>query len=80
VLTDDERERMETLAGERRIARRHGGWRGVDPSHLRRAREAKRWLIQRSSELEAKAAAQPNGWRRFGRRRRYELIREATGE
>jgi predicted chitinase len=79
VLRDDERVRMELLAKERRIARRNGGWREVDPSHLARASEAKQWLVQRSLELEAKATAEPNGWRRFARRRRYELMKEATG-
>ena len=78
VLSEDERERMETLAKARRIARRGGGWKRVDPSHLARAKEAKRWLLERALELEAKAAAQPDGWGRFRRRRRHELMKEAT--
>jgi putative chitinase len=77
VLDRDERERMETLARARRVARRGGGWRHVDPSHLARAKEAKRWLLQRLSDMEAKATTQPDGWRRFRRRRRFALMRRA---
>jgi len=77
VLTEAERERMEELAKMRRIARRNGGWKQVDPTLLERAKQAKHWLIRRARELERRAAAEPDGWRRAGRRRRYELIQEA---
>jgi putative chitinase len=80
VLRDDERERMEMLAKERKIAKRNGGWKEIDPSHLARASEAKQWLITRSEELEAKATAEPNGWGRFSRRKRYDLMKEAAGK
>ena len=80
VLTDDERKHMETLTAERRIARRRGGWKEIDDGHLARANAAKAWLVERTAELETRAAAEPNGWKRFGRRRRYDLIKEVTGE
>ena len=31
-------------------------------------------------ELETKSASEPNGWRKFGRQKRYDLIKEATGK
>ena len=80
VLSDDERERMETLAKERKIAKRNGGWKEIDASHLARANEAKQWLVARERELETKSASEPNGWRKFGRQKRYDLIKEATGK
>jgi putative chitinase len=80
VLRDDERERMEMLAAERRIAKRHGGWKEVDPSHLARASKAKQWLRDRTAELEAKAAAEPDGWRKFARRRRHDLMKDAIAD
>ncbi|MDA0161679.1 hypothetical protein OM076_15480 [Solirubrobacter ginsenosidimutans] len=80
VLTDDEREWMETLAKERKIAKRNGGWKTIDPSHLARANDAKQHLVARAKELESKSAAEPNGWRRFGRQKRYDLMKEATGK
>jgi putative chitinase len=80
VLTDDEREWMETLAKERKIAKRNGGWKAIDASHLARANDAKQHLVERTKELETKSASEPNGWRRFGRQKRYDLIKEATGK
>jgi putative chitinase len=78
VLTPDEHDRMTTLAAERRIAKRHGGWDKVAASHRHNASTAKDWLVSRRQELKTKAAAEPNGWARFKRRERYELIKEAT--
>jgi len=80
VLRDDEREHMETLAKERRIAKRNGGWDKVDPSHLRAASEAKHWLIDRHNELRRKATEQPRGWDKWNRRARYELLTNATDD
>jgi predicted chitinase len=80
VLKEDELEQMETLAKERRIAKRNGGWDKVDPSHLKRASEAKHWLIERRKELWHKAKGEPNGWEKWDRRERYELMKEATGD
>lgn len=81
VLRDDERQRMETLAAERRIAERHDGWEHVDPSHLRRATAAKTWLIERRKEIWHKAKDDgPDGWGKWHRRERYALIKEATGD
>jgi predicted chitinase len=78
VLTGEERTQMETLAAERRTARRHGGWEHVDRSHLENASTAKRWLVQRIADLEASAAAEPDGWARNNRRRRHDLMRAAV--
>jgi predicted chitinase len=78
VLTPAERERMETLAAERRVARRHGGWGKVDPSHRARAGEAKRWLAARRKQIWHKARDEPDGWEKGRRRARYRLLRAAT--
>ena len=80
VLTQEERRQMEVLASERRVAKRHGGWGKVDPSHRRRADEAKRWLIARREELRRRAQDEDDGWRRGHRRERHDLIKEATGD
>jgi putative chitinase len=78
VLTPAEREHMETLARQRRIARRHGGWSKVDPSHRARAGEARQWLEERRKEIWHLAKDEPNGWDRGDRRERYELLKAAT--
>lgn len=77
-LTRAERERMETLAAERRIARRHGGWDKVDPSHRARAGEAKRWLVERRKQIWRSAQKEPGGWEKGARRARYRLLQAAT--
>jgi putative chitinase len=80
VLSADELEHMNTLAKERRIATRNGGWETVDASHLKRAREAKDWLVERRKELWHEAQNEPNGWNKFDRRGRYNVIQQATGK
>jgi putative chitinase len=80
VLTDDERRQMDTLASERRTAQRHGGWEKVDGSHVQNASKAKHWLMDRCAELERLAGAEPNGWAKAGRRRRYELMKAVTAD
>lgn len=80
VLTDDERENMDALATERRIAQRHGGWEKLDGSHLRNASTAKHWLMDRCTELERLATAEADGWSRANRRRRHDLMKAATSE
>lgn len=81
LLRDDEREQMETLDKERRIAKRNGGWDEIDPGHLERAKAAKNWLAERRKELWHKAKDDgPDGWEKWHRRERYALIKHATGE
>lgn len=79
ALTKREREMMDTLASERRTAKRNGGWDKVDPSHLQRASAAKGWLIKRRKEIWRSAEHEPSGWQANDRRARYELIKAATG-
>ena len=80
VLAPDELDHMNTLANERRIAKRNGGWQQVDASHLSNATAAKDWLVARRKELWQKATNEPRGWDRLHRRERFELIKEATGD
>lgn len=79
VLTDEERKQMETLAFERRVARRNGGWDKIEPSHKANAVAAKTWLVARRKELWRRAKAEPDGWAKGDRRARYRLLRAATG-
>lgn len=55
-LTAGEREHVATLELERRVAKRHGGWSKVDPSHLRNATRSKDWLRARVKLLKASKA------------------------
>jgi predicted chitinase len=79
VLTPKEREQMEKLAFERRIARRRGGWDKIDPSHKRNAIKAKQWLAARRRRIWREAKGEPGGWEKADRRARYRLLRVATG-
>jgi hypothetical protein len=79
VLAPDEREQMEALAKERRIAQRHGGWQNVDPSHLSDVKAAKDWLVTRRKQLWHEAEAEPRGWDKRDRRARYALLKDAAG-
>jgi D-alanyl-D-alanine carboxypeptidase len=74
VLTADEKEHRNILVKERRSAKRHGGWEKIDPSHLKRASEAKRWLANQAKEI--REAAAKDGWSKNNRRRRYDYIRK----
>lgn len=72
-LTKWERETVERLAAERRIARRHGGWAKVDGSHLKAAAAARADLRERIRVLSALPSGQMN------RRQRVSALREAVG-
>jgi hypothetical protein len=73
ALSDYERHWRNVLVKERRVARRHGGWRKVDASHLARAVEAKKRLKRRMRNI-AKAA-EGSGWEKNQRRVRYDYIK-----
>jgi putative chitinase len=77
VLTDSEREQIEILAAERKIASRHGGWDKIDASHQARASKAKQWLIDRNAEISKLAEIEPKGWSKGGRKARFAYIRKA---
>jgi len=74
ALTDRERTWRDILIKERRIARRHGGWSALDPSHLSRALEAKRCLRKRMRDIAR--AAEKDGWSKNNRRTRYDYIKQ----
>lgn len=78
LLTESEREQMETLAVARHVAGHHGGWDRVDASHRARAETSKRWLIDRGTDIRSRAEAEPDGWSKQYRRERYALLHEAT--
>lgn len=80
VLTKEERKMMDALTEERRSAKRNGGWEEIDASHLKRASEAKRWLIDRRKEIWRSARASQDGWTKNDRQARYALIKAATDE
>jgi lysozyme len=72
-LTVREREVVATLAHERRVAKRHGGWDRVSPTHVRAASAAKRWLRDRVAVLSRLPAGEMH------RRQRIAALREAIG-
>jgi predicted chitinase len=78
VLSDVEREQLEILATERKIAERNGGWDKVDPSHLALARKAKAWLNERVVAITKLAEAESNGWVKGGRRTRVAIMTQAV--
>jgi predicted chitinase len=78
VLTEEERKQMDLLESKRRVAKRNGGWDKVDASHLEEAKQAKHWLAARGQELARLAKEEPDGWKKAGRRERYDLIKAAT--
>jgi hypothetical protein len=75
VLTEGERKWRNVLVKERRIARRHGGWKQVDPSHLARAVEAKKNLRRQMRRI-ARAAEGSGGWKKNDRRERYDYLKK----
>ena len=77
VLTRKEREIAEALEAERRIASRHGGWDGLDPSHLAHASALKDQLRRFATAVSHAADTEPNGWERHGRRERFKLLNQA---
>ena len=77
VMNDRERAARDVLVKERRVAKRHGGWEKVDPSHLARALKAKATLERCAHDIAA--AAQESGWNRANRRVRFQYINRLTG-
>jgi hypothetical protein len=77
-MTDGEREARDILISERRIARRHGGWKAVDESHLKRASKAKADLRKSARRIEA--AAKKSGWDKNHRKTRFDYINKLTGK
>jgi hypothetical protein len=74
ALNEHERQWRNVLVRQRRVARRHGGWRKVDPSHLAQAVEAKKKLRARMRKI-AKAA-ETSGWEKNQRRTRYDYMKK----
>jgi hypothetical protein len=74
ALSDRERQWRDVLVKERRIARRHGGWRKVDPSHLAKAVAAKKKIRARMRKIAA--AAEASGWEKNQRRTRYDYMKK----
>lgn len=79
TLSAGEREHLEILIMERKVAARHGGWEKIDPSHLARARKAKTWLRNRVDEITKLAEAEPDGWAKAGRKTRVGIMRQTIG-
>jgi hypothetical protein len=78
VLGDEERSKLAELFAERRTAKRNGGWDKVDKSHLENARALKAWLVARRKEIWRNGTAE--GWKPHNRRRRYLVLKRATGD
>jgi hypothetical protein len=74
ALNDWERQWRNVLVRERRVARRHGGWRKVDPSHLARAVEAKKKLRRQMRRIAR--AGERSGWDKHNRRIRYDYLKQ----
>lgn len=72
VLLKGERAYADALLFERRVAKRHGGWDHVDPSHLANAVKAKNGLRRANERLHETASK--TGWGRVNRRERHALI------
>jgi hypothetical protein len=62
------------LIKERRVARRHGGWRKVDPSHLANAVAVKKKIRARMRKIAN--AAEASGWEKNQRRARYDYMKK----
>jgi hypothetical protein len=58
---------------QRAVAKRHGGWGKVDPSHLKAAVAAKNALKRADARITA--AARRTGWKPANRAARHALIR-----
>jgi hypothetical protein len=77
LMNDKERMARDILIKQRRIAKRHGGWGEVDPSHLRDAVQAKKLLRRYARHIAA--AAKKTGWDVNHRKARYDYINKLTG-
>lgn len=76
VLRDDEREALAALFGERRAAKRAGGFDKVEAADRETAVQHMGWLIARRKDLWRKGKAE--GWKSERRRKRYQIIKKAT--
>ncbi len=72
-LTKSERDTVETLERERKIATRHGGWEHIDASHLKIAARARQDLRQR---LEVLTKLDPA---KLHRRQRIQALKDIIG-
>lgn len=72
-LTKWERQTVDVLEEERRIAARNGGWDKVDPAHLKKAGRAKADLRKRAALLAHQDATKHH------RRQRIAALRDALG-
>lgn len=72
ALSKGEKAAAGALERERAIAKRHGGWTKIDPSHLQRAVDAKNALRRANERLHAAAAK--TGWDKLNRRARHARI------
>ncbi|MEA2154120.1 MAG: hypothetical protein QOE11_260 [Solirubrobacteraceae bacterium] len=77
VMNDEERAARDILVKERRVAKRHGGWAQLDPSHRARAMKAKSQLKQCGRDIAV--AAKESGWDKADRKKRYDYINKLTG-
>jgi len=77
LMNDKERAARDVLIKQRRIAKRHGGWGEVDPSHLKAAKQAKHALRRYACNIEA--AAKKSGWEKNNRKARFDYINKLTG-
>ena len=74
ALTEREKHWRDVLLSQRRIARRHGGWKKVDPSHLKKAVEAKKKLRAKMRTIAKNA--EKSGWNKAQRRVRYDYMKK----
>jgi D-alanyl-D-alanine carboxypeptidase len=77
-MNETEREARDVLIKQRRVARQAGGWDKVDPSHLKRAVQAKKDL--RACAVKVRVAAKESGWDKNNRKARFDYINQLTGE
>ena len=75
-LTRQEREIAAALEAERRSAQRHGGWDGLDPSHLKNASALKDQLRTFAAAVSHAAESEPNGWELNRRRERFKILNQ----
>jgi hypothetical protein len=77
VMNAKERAARDILVSERRVAKRHDGWKNVDDSHRQRASKAKATLRQCGRDIAA--AAKDSGWEKANRKKRYDYIQKLIG-
>jgi hypothetical protein len=77
-MNEAEREARDVLVHQRRVARKAGGWKEVDPVHLKRAVEAKKTLRQLAANI--RSAARDGGWDKNYRKVRYDYINKLIGD